>query len=324
MAEGEPSRFKKKFHNMRDSGKIKDFLVFLIFVFVAAVFWFILTLNDEMQHSYDVTVEVVDVPDSVTFINRPPQLIHVTLKDRGMNQLKYKITGNPELHLKFNDYIDGNFFRVSSSELSSAVRSLLGAPLDITSCDPDSIRALFTGSPGKNVPIRLSYDVTVSPGLVLGEPRLSRNYCSLYSVDKHDTVSVVSTEKIVLKDIDKNTTVSVPLIQPSGKRVEPESIDVTFVVEQLVKKEASIAVEAIDVPSDEDILFFPSKVKVTYFVPVSRYSQHDDGIRIAANFNDALNSATDRVSIRVIGKAPYISKIELDQESVEYTIVKNM
>ena len=324
MAQEEPSRFVKKLKQIRDSGKTKDFLVFLVFVLVSASFWFILTLNDEVQDSFEIELKIEDVPDSVTFINLPPATIHAALKDRGMNLLKYKVTGKPVLHLNYNEFSEGNRFRVSHLEMISALRNMLGITANITSLDPDSLSLVYTTLPGRKVPVELVYDVTVTPGQVLGTPKLSSPTVDIYSTSPNDTVKAVLSDKIVLHDIGKNTTVSVPLKAPAGRRIEPPTIDVTFVVEQLVKKEASIAVTADHVPPGEDILFFPSKVKVTYYVPISKYNEADDGIKIEASFNDAVNASSDKVGIRVVGKAPYINSIELSQDNVQYTIVKNI
>lgn len=324
MAQEEPSRFKKKLKKLRDSGKTKDFLVFLVFVFVAAAFWFIMTLNDEVQESFEIELKITEVPDSVTFIQLPPSSVHVAIKDRGMNLLKYKVTGRPVLQLSFTQFADANHFRVNHTELISALRNLLGVTANITTLDPDSLGLVYTTLPGKKVPVDLVYDATVSPGLVLGTPKLSNPNVLVYSTMPNDTVKAVYSEKVVLHDISKNTTVNVHLKTPSGRRVEPGTIDVTFVVEQLVKKEANISVVPDKVPPGEEILFFPAKVKVTYYVPISKYNELDDGIKLEASFNDAVNSTSDKVAIKVVDKAPYINSIELGQDNVQYTIIKNI
>lgn len=320
---GKPSRIKNFLVRLRDSGKTKDFLVFLIFVFIAAVFWFITTLNDDVQISYEVPLVVDNVPDSVTFISAVPPSLTVTVKDRGMNLLRHNFSGAPKLHIKFNDFVTGNRLRVPPSRLQGALKSLFGYSSSVSSVSPDSLSLVFTRYPGHPVPVKLDYDVTVAPGMILSSPKITPERVLLFSTHPNDTVSWLKTDKVVLRDIDRNTTVEVPLQCPSGRRVEPSSVQVTFVVEQLVKKESLVQVETDKIPSGEDILFFPSKVKVEYYVPMSKYNDTGNDIRVEASFNEAVASTSDKVGIRVTSSAPYVNRVQLLQDSVEYTIVKN-
>ena len=320
---GTPSGFKRSFLRFRDSGRLKDFLVFLVFVGIASVFWLILALNDDAQKSFDVYLRVTNVPDSVTFINLPPNRLHVTVRDKGANLLRHKITGVPELSLNFDDFTEGDRFRVSHTGLMASLRHLFGSSAIVSSVMPDSLSLVYTTLPGREVPIKLNYDVTVAPGMVLGRPLLSTNMGKVYSLSKNDTLRRLYTDKIVLRKLDKNTTVEVPLQASPGTRVEPAKIDVMFVVEQLVKKESDVLVEADNIPIGRGILFFPSRVRVSYYVPMSRYNENAAGdIKVEASFNEAVLSSSDKVAVRIVSKPSYMSNMELMEDSVEYTLVK--
>ena len=67
------------------SSAFRKMLTFLVFVVIAALFWFIMALNDSAQDDFEVRVAITNVPDSVTFINLPPQKIHVMVRDQGVN-----------------------------------------------------------------------------------------------------------------------------------------------------------------------------------------------------------------------------------------------
>lgn len=316
-------RLKGLFLRIRNSGKTKDFLVFLIFVAIAAVFWVIMALNDEVQDSYEVRLNIQQVPDSVTFINNPPSRLRVNVRDRGVNLLRHKISGDLVLNLNFEEFADGNKFKISHNSLNASVRRLFGGTATISSVSPDSLSLVFTRLPGRRIPLELAYDVTVAPGMVLaGKPKMSANAVTLYSNSRTDTISRVATDMVSLRHIDKNTTVDVPVSVPAGMRVEPSSVSVTFNVESLVKKQSDIPVEADNIPEGQDILFFPSRVRVTYYVPMSRYSDTDIPIRAQASFNEAVRTESDKVGVRIVDKAPFINNVELLTDSVEYTLVR--
>lgn len=323
MAGKTPSGFKRSFLRFRDSGKLKDFLVFLVFVGIASVFWFILALNDDTQKSFDVPLYIENVPDSITFINIPPSRLHVTVRDKGVNIFRHRITGVPGLRLNFNDFTEDGRFRISHAGLAASLRHLFGSTSVVSSIMPDSLSLLYTGLPGRSVPVKLKYDVTVAPGMVLGQPLMSVNKVDVFSMTKSDTLKRVMSENIVLRNLDKNTTVNVPLKPITGMRIEPSTISVTFVVEQLIKKESEVLVVGDNVPLGRDILFFPSRVRVSYYVPMSRYNENQaNDIKVEASFNEAVVSATDKVGVRIVSKPSYISNVELQQDSVDYAIVK--
>ena len=321
MREQSPVQIKRFFLKMRDSGKLKDFLVFLVFVVVSAVFWLILALNDDVQKSFDMRVVITDVPDSVTFITEPPKTVRITVKDRGMNLMRYKVSGVPFLKLNFPEYIHGDRFVISNEDLKASFHNIFEATASISSFSPDSISLLYTKNPPRDIPVKAVHDVTVAPGMVLGEVRVSPEIVKVFSISSTDTLSRVYTENVVLRDIDRNMTVEVPLVALPGRRMEPEKVSVSFIVEQLVKKEASVQVNVDKVPHGEDILFFPARVKVNYYVPINHYNDANDSIIIEASFDEAVNNKSDNVAVRVVSKASYITNIELTRDSVEYTLV---
>lgn len=323
MTEGTPSRLRRLLNKIKDSGKTKDFPVFLVFVGIAAIFWYILSLNDEAQNSYDVELRIVDVPDTVTFISPIPSKIHVSVRDKGLNFMRHQIAGVPKLDLRFEEHAEDGFFRLTHSSLLSSVRKVFGSTATVVSVSPDSLKLVYTTYPGVRIPLELDYDVTVASGMVLGTPKLSTPLVSVYSTMKSDTLRKIKTEKVVLRNLDRTTTIDVKVNPLPGKKISPDVVQVTFPVESLVKKESEVPVEADNIPLGHDILFFPSKVRVAYYVPMSRYADTETPIKIEASFNEAFNTSSDKVGIRIVSKAPYMSNVELLQDSVEYTVVKS-
>ena len=51
---------------MKASKGFHSTVVFLCFVVVSTVFWFILAMNDSVTKTFDVSLKIVNVPDSVT------------------------------------------------------------------------------------------------------------------------------------------------------------------------------------------------------------------------------------------------------------------
>lgn len=324
MSSEKRSSAKRWIHNLRNSRKAKNFLVFLVFVCIATLFWVIMTLNEDVQKSFKVKLVIDQVPDSVTFINNPPTSLSLTVRDRGTNIVHHTFAGTPELHLNFQDFAGDGVFRVPSQRLNTLLRHLLGQTASISSISPDSLSLIYTSLAPRRVPVEVVSDVTAAPGMVIeGPPKISSPLVELYSSAAADTLRRLFTHKISLHNLDHPTTVDVPLEVPAGFRAIPSSVKVTFQVESLVKKEADVIVEADNIPAGQDILFFPTRVKVAYYVPMSRYNDGADPIKIVASFHEAEMTTSDKIGLRVASKAPYITSVELLTDSVEYSLVRS-
>ena len=98
------------------SSAFRKMLTFLVFVVIAALFWFIMALNDSAQDDFEVRVAITNVPDSVTFINLPPQKIHVMVRDQGVNLWRNGILVRPAVEINFRDFSNDGRFIVRRSD----------------------------------------------------------------------------------------------------------------------------------------------------------------------------------------------------------------
>ena len=80
----------RRIYDALSSARGKEVLLFMLFLLISYVFWLLLTLNNEVQEDMDVPVELVDVPDSVTIITDVPQVIKVSVRDKGSSLMKYR------------------------------------------------------------------------------------------------------------------------------------------------------------------------------------------------------------------------------------------
>ena len=324
MPEEKRHRLRKLASKVRNSQNGKNILLFLVFVCIATIFWLIMTLNEEEQRTYQIEIAIVNVPDSVHFVKIPPSSVHITVRDKGTSLMMRSVLRQKSLSLNFEDFASEDVFEVKGSAIVEMLQHNFGQTATITAITPEVIYGTYTSRPGKLVPLELSYDVTAASGLVVsGRPHLSEENVMIYTTEERDTIQRVFTDKVILKDIDKPTTVTVSVAMPPNVRVIPDKVKVTFNVESLVKKESEFPVVADKVPSGRDILFFPSKVKVSYLIPMSRYDADEPTVKAVAAFDEAVATTSTKVGIKLTGIPPYMTNVELHTDSVEYTLVKS-
>lgn len=315
----------KDWRRVRESTRFHNVLMFLVFVAVATVFWFIIALNDSVTETFRVKLLIVNVPDSVTFITDPPADMHVTLRDKGTNILRSGVVKKPEVVLNFRDYARDGIFRLSASDMTAELKADLGGVATITSTSVDSLRLYYTSAPGKRVPVMVQADVTAASGyLIPANPVSLTKIVRIYSYgDETDTVNFVRTQRLVKKNLSQTSEFDVRLEKLANIKIVPSEVKVRVNVEPLVHKEVYVSVDVVNVPADQNLLLFPNRVPVEFYVPMSRFNDEDYKIVVIADYNDVRTTQSSRIPLHIVNAARSLINVELKSDSVEYTLVRH-
>ena len=315
---------RNEWKRIRTSSRFHNFMMFLIFVAIAAVFWFILALNDSVTETFQVRLNIQNVPDSVTFITDPPADLHVTLRDKGTNILRIVVVKHPTVNLNFRDYAHEGVFRLSAADMTAELKADLGVS-QITAASIDSLRLYYTTQPGKRVPVMVQSDVSASSGnIISGAPVSLTRFVNVYSYrDEVDTVHSVLTQRLVKKDLSQTSEFDVKLKPIQGVKIVPSQVKVRVPVEPLVHKETYVEVDVENLPAGASLLLFPNRVPVSFYVPMSRFNNENVPMHVVVDYNDTHRTRGSRIPVRVRDHAPGLINVELKTDSVEYTLVRH-
>ena len=308
---------------VKAAGRFKSLWQYLLFVAIAGVFWFILTLNDEQQADFQVRVQIDGVPDSVTFITDPPQMLSVTVRDKGVALLRRRLMQTPVIHIPFSEYAAASHLRVGASAILTSLRGIFGSGANISVTSTDSLGLTYTTSPGKSVPVKVDADVTAALGKVVnGAPRINVREVTIYSVDETtDTVMYVTTMPIVRRDLSDSQTINVRLRPIKGVKLVPSSVEVTVNVEPLENRKVMVTVRPLQVPRGEILALFPQKVELSYLVPMSMGELPENLFRVSADYRD-INISSSLVKVNIDRVPPGVQNAVLSVDSIEYTITR--
>lgn len=316
-------KIKANWENVRHSSRFHNLLVFLMFVIMAAIFWLVMVMNDNVQKNIDVTMTITAKPDSVTFITLPPTTLHVSVRDRGTRLFRVAVFKNLHIEFNFKEFADNGVFRLSPSDIFAALRAKLGSDAQINTVSVDSVSLPFTTLPGKRVPVDVISHLSSANGFVI-MPALvpSSKIVTVYSTDASvlDTIHKIKTQTIVRNNLSKSTHISVKLQQPALTRVEPASIMVKIPVEPLVSKEINREIKVIGVPENENVLLFPAMATVSVYVPMSKFND-DVNISLEVNYNQ-LRGASRKLPVTINNLSEYCANPVVKPDSVEYTLVR--
>ncbi len=303
------------------SSKGKDVLLYLLFVCVAFVFWALLSLDSEQQRDFEVPVEIDEVPDSVTVIGSLPSSLNVAVQGKGYQFLKYNWGRMPVLKLKFADNEpDDHFFSLSRVKIDGRLRDYFGNGVLINSVKPDSIKLAYTTRPGVKLPLHVVADIHPNLQCIISGPiRASVDSVTVYSInDIPRSMTSVSTEAIIRTGLKDTTRYEVRINAIPGMRVIPDRVTVTVPVEPLIMKKRSIAIEAVNLPNDINLITFPSKIDVSYLVQMSAYSD-DFPIKVYVDYNNVSPSGS-RIPVSLSLVPEIYHNVTLATDSVEYII----
>lgn len=310
---------------IRKSSRFRSILTFTVFVGISALFWLILTLNESVQDSCVVNVKIVNKPDSVTFISEVPKTIHVEVKDKGSSLMRSSWLKKPTVSFSFREFADKGQMTCSKSDIMSALKETFGSSATILSSSLDSLRLVYSDRPGKGLPVVAAVKASARTGYtVYGQPSSEPSRVVAYGPREIiDTLTRVWTKPYVESDLSESVSFQAELKSIPGVRLIPGSIHVSVNVEPLVAKEDIVTVVAENVPQDENLLLFPSNVRVSYYVPMSEFSDDKKAVRVVVDYNDVAAHMGERIPLRIEPvKGVYAVNPRLHSDSVEYTLVR--
>lgn len=312
-------------NTIRNSSEFRGVLTYMIFVGIAALFWLILTLNDSVESSVMANIRITNKPDSVTFISNVPEHIHVEVRDKGSSLMRTAWLRRPSVNLDFRILAEGNQMVCSKSDMMSAIKEAFGGSAVVISSSIDSLRLVYTDRPGRLVPVQVSVDARAMAGFVVsGKPLSNPPRVMAYGPREIlDTLTRVFTESYIETDLDHSRSFSSNLKGIRGVRLIPSTVGVTINVEPLVVKEEVLPVVAKNVPAGESLLLFPSTARVSYYVPMSKFSSDRKPVRVVADYDELSMHRGERIPIHIeLVEGELAVRPRLHADSVEYTLVR--
>ena len=281
---------------LRESPRTRSILLYLFFVVISAIFWSFLTFNSDVQLELEVPIEI-SKPNNVHLLNKVPDTLTVTVKDRGYRFFSYLFHKSPKITLRLSDYSDGNSsFKIDQSHL-----------------------------PGKKVPVKT--DIVVEPredytqyGALIQSQDSVLVFSDAKTLSEINEVYTYHVEELNLTDTLRRRVTIAPI---NGAVVEPRSIDIIVPIEKLKQQTRSVKIAVRNAPAGVKMLLFPSDVEVKYLTPVSRITE-DAGITAVVDYNSVdFNSPSNKVKV-MIGEVPAAYQdVRFSNDSVEYIIEKH-
>ena len=317
-------KISERIRNFLLSKKSREFLVFLLFVFLSSSFWLLLVLNDEYETEVTIPFRMKNVPENVVLTSELPQELKVGVKDRGTVLVNYLLgqTFYP-VTIDFEDYADrGNQVRFLSRSLDKRISSQFNQSTKLLSVKPDTLELIYTRAKAKKVPVRLRGEVKAERQFYISDIVYSPDSVMVYAPNEIlDTITAAYTENLYLEQVADTTHRRVNLKPVKGARFTPSYNDVTFYVDIYSEKSLEVPVIGVNFPDDKTLRTFPSKVQVTFQVGLSQFKYvTEENFKVVVDYNTLEGNGNEKCKLHLLEIPANVIHTRINPKEIDYII----
>lgn len=302
----------------------KQFLIFLLFLFLSASFWLFQTLNETYEQDYLVPLKIENQPAGVIITSELPEHLNITIRDKGVTLLNYKYgEGIPYIGIDFSQYANSTgHIRILTQTLHKKIGKSLAPGSVILSAKPDTIDFYYNHGLHKKVPVRIKGNARIQSGYALTGTTLAIDSVTVYASSQIlETIDAAYIQPNYLEELTSTTTIKLPFQTVKGTKFVPDSAEVTLQIDRLVEKKVTVPVTTENFPANLNLITIPGDVEISFQVSMDQYREiTSDMFAVTAHYEDLPKSANARCPLR-LKKAPKgITRIRISPNEVDYVI----
>lgn len=301
----------------------RNFLVYLIFLFVSAGFWFLITLKEEMVISQNYKLKIVGMPQNAIITDNIPDDIKVNCSGTGLTVLQHYMKDNDhQLEINFSEVVQpGGKILIDANTLQRAFLKKLPNNLKYLSTTPNKLETYFSNGLKKRVPVVFKGKIHTSesryPCGIIFTPDSVDVYAPEHIYDDIKSVNTVAKRFEGLRD---TVDCELDLDAPEGVKIEPAKVKAKICVDLFTDKTISVPIYSENTPHNKILRTFPVQVDVTFMVSSTRSNEiTPEDFIIVVNYN--ATKKDEKKCKLIIRQAPdYVRNVRLSPEYVEYVI----
>lgn len=311
----------------------RDFFIFLFFLILSSIFWFFSQLGKETQAviSYPVRYEIT-FPGRI-LVNKLPPKLKLAVKGDGYTLLKHMLTPRlKSIKLDVQSYPlrplpgeeKGNFYLLTSY-VRGSVSDQLPDDLSLIGITPDTIIFVFDSVVSEKIPVRPDVDLNLSRQVMLRKGLDIKPDSVQVSGPERimDTTRMIKTKFVRYENVEKSFSDDLPLVKIPGLTITPGIVKLTVDVEQFTESTVEVPIQTRNVPDTLVLKVFPSRVKVLFYVVLSRYNQIGPAsFEVVVDYNAISSRGSGKVPVTITRQPEDIGSVRLAPERVDYLIEK--
>ena len=320
--------FKNIYDTIRDflfSNVNKQFLTFLFFLMLSAIFWLTITLNETYERELKIPVQIVGIPKNVVLTSPATDTVRATIRDKGWMIVGYLYgERTPAIKLNYKAYDRGNGGGIiSASDIKRLLDQQLEISTTVTAIKPDRLEFFYNNGERKRVPVRWTGRVIPEQMYFISEVNYIPDSVDVYAApDKLDSIRAVYTEPLNYAGFRDTLAVGCKLSHANDVKVVPERVQIEFFTDVLTEETIEgIPIQCLNLPEGKVLRTFPAKVKVHFVAGASqiRHLRPEDFI-VIADYREISQKSSDKCNLYLQSVPHGISRATLETKQVDYLI----
>lgn len=323
------SRKKKYNAKIKDflfGKKNREFLIFLFFFALSAVFWLLQTLNETFEAEVVVPLKLENVPGNLILTSEIPDELRVTVQDKGSILMKY-LYGQPFVPVTV-DYKDYEFsgmagrVQIQDADVRRAVTAQIFSSTKILSIKPDTLEFFYNRGLKKKVPVRIGGVVEPAQQYYLRQVVAKPDSVVVFApASILDTLQAAYTQSFYQTGLIESKKMNIPVRSIRGAKFIPDRLDVQIDVDIYTEKTVEVPIVGVNFPADKDLRTFPSKVNVTFKVGTKSYkSITADDFVLVVSYEELLANESSKISLHLKSIPEGVSSVRIHPSEVEYLL----
>lgn len=313
----------RKIRTILLSEKSRKVLIFLFFFLVSSGFWLLQTLKNDFEVELVIPVKLRNIPNNVILTAEPPSDLHVVVKDKGTTLLNYFLGQSfYPISLNFTDYQErGNHVIIHSAEFEKRIRAQLSTSTNLISIKPD-IEYIYSMGSAKKVPVKLRGRINTGRQYYFTDTIFTPDSVLVYAPQSIlDSIKSIYTKIVLLDGVADTVHQKVQLTAIRGAKFIPDLVNLTLPVDILTEKTIEVPLRGTNFPANKSLRTFPSKVKVTFQVGLSRFkSIRSDAFVFDISYEELMKSGSEKYKLRLKSIPVGVSYVRIVPEQVDFLI----
>lgn len=308
----------------------KQLFVIIICLAISTGFWFLNALGKFYTVEIRVPVKYVNLPDNKTLANVLPNEFALKIRAHGFTILRKKasyffspfefnvndMTNNRMLESKKSNYEFPT--RIFYNEISNR----MSYDFEILGMSPDTLYFRYGEMVSKKVKVKPNVKIDLKKQFeISGEIKSVPDSVIINGPQSViDTIMKIETEKRQFIAVDKSIQEVIKIKKSQNLFFVPSEIQVNIPVEEFTEANLTVPIFLSNNAENKTIKLFPSKVKVTFLVSLSRFSViKPEDFKLSVNYND-IAKGQQRLKINIDSTPSFIYALKINPEELEYLI----
>lgn len=314
----------RKIRNFLLSDKSKKVLVFLFFFLISSGFWLLQTLKNDFEVELTIPVKLRNIPNGAVITAEPVSELHFVVKDKGTSLLNYFLGQDfHPISLNFADYQNrGNHVFIQSHEFEKRIQAQLNASTKLISIKPEFVEYIYSIGVAKKIPVQLRGRINTGRQYFLTDTIFTPDSVLAYAPPSIlESIKCAYTQILLLDGVADTVYRRMQLAPVKGVKFVPNVVGLTLPVDIYTEKTIEVPLHGINFPPNKSLRTFPSKVKVTFQVGLSRFSSiRPMDFVFDIPYEELMQSGTDKYKLKLKSIPPGVSYVRVVPAQVDFLI----